>query len=156
VNTAMNHKPTLWYIPEGSNLYWPCLYSAAVFERLSHRLHIRLSTHLTPGILILTTAPLFFHCIDSPLGPWPQIFSFMIILQMVGLLGKVISSPKGLCLNTGQHKHRINTYTYQTSMPYVGFEPMIPASERANTVHALDRGTTVTGAPVIPHENSDT
>jgi hypothetical protein len=33
-------------------------------------------------------------------------------------------------------KHRINTYTYQTSMPCVGFEPMILASERAKTVHA--------------------
>jgi hypothetical protein len=31
-------------------------------------------------------------------------------------------------------KHRTNTYTYQTSMPCVGFEPMIPASERAKTV----------------------
>jgi hypothetical protein len=27
----------------------------------------------------------------------------------------------------------------------VGFEPTIPASERAKTVHALDRSTTVTG-----------
>jgi hypothetical protein len=30
-------------------------------------------------------------------------------------------------------------------MPSVGFEPMIPASERAKTVHALDRAATVTG-----------
>jgi hypothetical protein len=30
-------------------------------------------------------------------------------------------------------------------MPYVGFEPMIPASERAKTVHASDRSATVTG-----------
>jgi hypothetical protein len=29
-------------------------------------------------------------------------------------------------------------------MPYVGFEPTIPASERAETVHALDRAATVT------------
>jgi hypothetical protein len=35
-------------------------------------------------------------------------------------------------------KHRINTYTYQRSMPCVGFEPMIPASDRAKTVRALD------------------
>jgi hypothetical protein len=31
----------------------------------------------------------------------------------------------------------------QTSMPRVGFEPTIPASERANTVHILDRAATV-------------
>jgi hypothetical protein len=30
-------------------------------------------------------------------------------------------------------------------MPYVGFEPTIPASERAKTVHALNRSSTVTG-----------
>jgi hypothetical protein len=30
-------------------------------------------------------------------------------------------------------------------MPFVGFEPMIPASETAKTVQALDRLATVTG-----------
>jgi hypothetical protein len=30
-------------------------------------------------------------------------------------------------------------------MPWVGFEPKIPASERAKTVHDLDRSATVTG-----------
>jgi hypothetical protein len=30
-------------------------------------------------------------------------------------------------------------------MPWVRFEPTIPASERAKTVHALDRSATVTG-----------
>jgi hypothetical protein len=67
----------------------------------------------------------------------------------VGLIGRVISSSQGLYLNTGQHKQRINTYTHQTSMPCVGFEPTIPASERAKTVHALDRSTTVTGKRYI-------
>jgi hypothetical protein len=55
-------------------------------------------------------------------------FFILIILQTVGLLGRVISPSQGLCLNTGQHKYRINIYTYQTSMPCVGFEPTIPAS----------------------------
>jgi hypothetical protein len=73
----------------------------------------------------------------------------MIIWQTVGLLGRVLSSPQGLYLNTGQHKHRINTYTYPTSMPCVGFEPTIPASERAKTVDALDRSATGTGFPII-------
>jgi hypothetical protein len=75
-------------------------------------------------------------CSPSPL---------LIILQTVGLLGGVISSSQGLYLNTGQHKHRINTYTYQTSMPCEGLEPTIPASERANTAHAPDRSATATG-----------
>jgi hypothetical protein len=72
----------------------------------------------------------------------------MIILQTVGLLGRVISSCQSLYLNTGQHNHRINAYTHQTSMPSVRFEPTIPASEREKTVHASDCPTTVTGRKV--------
>jgi hypothetical protein len=33
-------------------------------------------------------------------------------------------------------------------MPRVGFEPTIPASKRAKTVHALDNSATVTGQSV--------
>jgi hypothetical protein len=90
-----------------------------------------------------------FHWLYTPLRPWPLLFSFMTILQTVGLLGRVISLSQGLYLNTGQHKHRINTYTHQTSMPYVGFDPTIPASERAKAVHAFDRSTTVTGPDTL-------
>jgi hypothetical protein len=57
----------------------------------------------------------------------------------------MISSPQGLYLITGQHKHRINTYTYQTSVPCVGFELTVPASEPPKTVHTSDRSATVTG-----------
>jgi hypothetical protein len=49
-------------------------------------------------------------------------------------------------LNTGQHKYRINAYTHQTSILWVGFEPTIPASEREKTVHASDCEVTVTGS----------
>jgi hypothetical protein len=87
----------------------------------------------------------FCHCLCSPLGPWPLIFSFMIILQTVGLLGRVISSSQGLYLNTGQHKHRINIFTHQTFILWVGFKPTISASERAKTVQVLDRSATVNG-----------
>jgi hypothetical protein len=34
-------------------------------------------------------------------------------------------------------------------MPFVGFEPTIPVSERAKTVHALDRSVTVTGTEYV-------
>jgi hypothetical protein len=78
-------------------------------------------------------------------GPWPLIQFRNHLLQTVGFLGRVISPSRGLYLNTGQHKHRINAYTHQTYMPWVDFEPMIPASEQAKTVHALDRAATVTG-----------
>jgi hypothetical protein len=51
-----------------------------------------------------------------------------------------------------------NKHTYQTSMPYVGFEPTIQASKRAKTVHSLVRSATVTGRceHVVSHiEGSD-
>jgi hypothetical protein len=80
---------------------------------------------------------LLLHWLYRPLGPRPLFFSFMIILQRVGLLGRVISSSQGLYVNTGQHKHRINTYTHQTFMPCVGYEPTIPASEREKTARLL-------------------
>jgi hypothetical protein len=64
----------------------------------------------------------------------------------------VIGPSQGLYLNTGQHKHR-KTRTHQTSMPEVGFEPTITASERAKRVHDLDRSTTVTIPMIITETN---
>jgi hypothetical protein len=77
------------------------------------------------------------------LSPWnsPFHFDFLDLRQSIGLLGWVTSSSQGLCLYTNtesQHKH-------QTSMPWVGFEPTIAASERAKTVHGSDRSASVTG-----------
>jgi hypothetical protein len=40
-------------------------------------------------------------------------------------------------------------HTTQTSMPLVGFEPTVPAFERAKTVHALHRTTTILGSECI-------
>jgi hypothetical protein len=76
--------------------------------------------------------PLFLHWLYSPLEPWPLIFSSMVILQTVVLLGRVISSSQALYLNTGKHIHIPNIH--------VGFEPTIPASERAS-----DSSATLTG-----------
>jgi hypothetical protein len=60
--------------------------------------------------------------------------------QSIGLLGRVISSSQGLYTN----RDKTHTQTI-TSMPWVGSEPTVPASERAKTVHALDNSATVTG-----------
>jgi hypothetical protein len=79
-------------------------------------------------------------------GPWPLVQFRNHFSQMVGLLGRVISPSQARYLNTGQHKDRINAYIHQTSMPWVGFEPTIPAFERATTVHALDRAASLTGS----------
>jgi hypothetical protein len=58
---------------------------------------------------------------------------FLNLRHSVGLLERVISPSQGRYLTQTQNKHK------QTSMPQVRFEPMIPAYERAKTVHALDR-----------------
>jgi hypothetical protein len=92
----------------------------------------------------------FLLCCYSPnlghgLPPWnsPFHFSFLDLRQSVGLLGRVISSSQGLCL----YRNTKKTHTYTKHLfPCVRFEPTIPASERAKTVHALDRSTTVTGS----------
>jgi hypothetical protein len=62
---------------------------------------------------------LFF--ISIPLMPYSYGVEVCIFLwiytQSVGLLGRVIGPSQGLYLNTGQHKHRIDAHTHQTSMP---------------------------------------
>jgi hypothetical protein len=83
-------------------------------------------------ITVEATSIFFLTGSTAPLGPGLWVFSFKIILQMVGLLGLVISSSQGLYLNTGQHKHRINKY--QTSTPGVGFEPTVTHVMRVSYV----------------------
>jgi hypothetical protein len=87
----------------------------------------------------------FFPPLAPTLEHRPDFSVSRSFLRTVGLIGRVSSSSEGLYLNRGHHKHRINTYTQQTSMPCVGFESRIPASERGKTVHALDRWATVSG-----------
>jgi hypothetical protein len=73
--------------------------------------------------------------------PWNALFHFsFLILYTVcrtpWTRDQLVTRP--LPIRT-QNKHR------QTSMPWLGFEPMIPAFERAKTIHALDRAATVIG-----------
>jgi hypothetical protein len=86
----------------------------------------------------LGLAKSFFQMALSPCGPW-LIFGLLMYSQSVGLLGRVISSSQGLYLNTGQHNHRINTYTHQTSMPQLRFEPTntVRASEDSSCLGTL-------------------
>jgi hypothetical protein len=41
--------------------------------------------------------------------------------------------------NHGKTRAHTHTHKHQMSMPGVGFERTVPASEQAKTVHALDR-----------------
>jgi hypothetical protein len=102
-------------------------------------------------IKVTSYQPIFQWLFQPIQGPGLLFSSVIIFTQTVGLLRRVISPLQGRYLNTGQHKHRINAYTHQTTMPWVGFEPTIQASERAKTVHDLDRAATVISAlkPII-------
>jgi hypothetical protein len=71
-------------------------------------------------------------------GPWPLLHSVIIFTQAIELLGRVISPSQGRYLHT--EKTHI-----QTSMPWMGFEPTIPAFELAKTVNAVDRAATQIG-----------
>jgi hypothetical protein len=64
---------------------------------------------------------------------------FLNLRYSVGLLGRVIRPSQSRYLTQTQNKHK------QTSMPQVGFEPTIPAFERAKTFHALDCAATGIG-----------
>jgi hypothetical protein len=67
---------------------------------------------------------------------------FLNLRHSVWLPGWVISPSQGRYLHrTTQTQNK----SRRTSMPWVGFEPSIPAFKRAKTVHALDRAATVIG-----------
>jgi hypothetical protein len=51
-----------------------------------------------------------------------------------------MARPLPACKTAQTHNRRT-----QTSMPLVGFEPMIPVLESSKTVHALDYVATVIG-----------
>jgi hypothetical protein len=76
----------------------------------------------------------------SPCGPWP-LFQ-LPNLYTVGRSPWTGDQPVARQL-PAHRTTRTQNKRKQASMPWVGFEPTIPAFERAKTVHALDRAATV-------------
>jgi hypothetical protein len=74
-----------------------------------------------------------------------HVFSFLI-LYTVGRIPWTGDQPVARLLPTHRATQTRNKRT-QTSVPWVGPEPTIPAFERAKTVHALGRAATVIGLP---------
>jgi hypothetical protein len=74
--------------------------------------------------------------------PWTALFnsSFLILIQSTGFLGRGIGPSQGRYIHRTTQTQNKRT---QISMPWAGFEHTIPLFERAKTVHALDRATTV-------------
>jgi hypothetical protein len=73
-----------------------------------------------------------------------RFFSFLI-LYTVGRTPWTVDQPITRPLPTHRTTHKKNKRT-ETSMPRVGFEPMILVFEREKTIHALDRMATVIGS----------
>jgi hypothetical protein len=78
----------------------------------------------------------------SPLLGLGRLFSFLIRYRVGRIPWTGISLSQGLYLHTEQHEQNKRR---QTSMHLVGFEPTIPAVERVEAVHALDRAANVIG-----------
>jgi hypothetical protein len=98
------------------------------------------------GLLGLLQRYLYFFSfyLYSHFSDLGRFFSFLILCTVrrtPWMRDKPVARP----LPTQRtQKHNKRT---QTTVPWVGFEPKIPALELANTVHASDRMATVTGYP---------
>jgi hypothetical protein len=79
----------------------------------------------------------YYYGAYSPLLNLGRFFSFLI-LYTVGRTPWMGVQPVTRPLSTYTQN---NTNTQWTSMPWIGFEPMIPALERVKTVHAFARGS---------------
>jgi hypothetical protein len=71
-------------------------------------------------------------------------FSVSLIFHTVGRIPWTGDQPVTRLLSARRTTQTQNKHT-QTSMPRVGFEPKIPAFERAKTVHVFDCAATVIG-----------
>jgi hypothetical protein len=98
-------------------------------------------------MISFTFIPIYLS-IYSPCGPW-QLFQFLN-LYTVGRTPWTGDQPVSRPLPTHRATQTQDEST-QTSMPRVGFEPMISVFVRGKTVHALDRVATVIGT-FIPQD----
>jgi hypothetical protein len=81
------------------------------------------------------------------IGPLP-LLQFRNLFYTVGRTPWTRDQPVTWPLPKHRITQRHNKRT-QTSMPGVGFEPMIPAFKRTKTVLALDRAATVIGSKKV-------
>jgi hypothetical protein len=71
-----------------------------------------------------------FMALQPLLGPGLFFSSIIIFTQTVGLLGRVMTPSQGRYLHAGQHKHRINSYTYIHVLSWIRtHDPSVLASE---------------------------
>jgi hypothetical protein len=130
---ALPHTQLCRYISVNNNLFY--LISETLLGIVKH-IHYTTLKVLEP--IIITYHSLIHQRFYSPLLGPGLFFSFVsFFTQTIGLLDEWPARRKAATY-TGQHKHRINAHT----MPWVVYEPMIPAFKWEKTVHALD-GTAI-------------
>jgi hypothetical protein len=97
----------------------------------------------------------FFFSMALPAHSWPRPFiqfrNHFSDGRTPRTSDELVARPLPTHRTTQTQNKRI--HTHQTSMLWAGFEPSIPASERAKTVHALGSATTVTGVSNIKISN---
>jgi hypothetical protein len=93
------------------------------------------------GVTWIKARLLLWLC--SPLLGFGRFLSFLIPYT-VGRIPWAGDQPVARPLPTKRTTQTQNKRTL-TSMPWVGFEPTIPAFKRAKTIHALHRAATVIG-----------
>jgi hypothetical protein len=115
-----------------SNYHYFCLYRDECSYILSLSLSLSLSTAL------------------HNFGPWPLLQFLNPIHSRWDSLDEWPVRLKASTQQRTEQTQNKHVYTDQTSMPCVGFELTVPASERAKTVHVLDRSATVIGPQLLP------
>jgi hypothetical protein len=97
---------------------------------------------IRPYVILLLV--IIIMALQPFVGPWPFFFSFFILCT-AGRTPWREYQPVARQLPPHRTTQTQNKRT-QTSMPWVGFKPTIPASERAKTVHASNSAATVIGS----------
>jgi hypothetical protein len=120
---------------------------------LSHEFSRRSSWLNKHRYTFTVTLSFFFpRRLYSPIWAFAASMKLSVSLQLLdrgqsaGLLGRVIRSSQCLCLCTNTEKRTHIRH-------WVGFEPTIPACDRAKTVHALDHWAAVTGTFILTLPN---
>jgi hypothetical protein len=117
------------------------LFGLSVVKNSEIYTHVHIYIYICMFVCIHTYVHSFIlssMALQNFVGPWPLLQFRNLFTQTVALLGRVISPSQGRYLHTGQHK----------PMLLMGFEPTIPAFDKAKTVHASDRAATPIGTYV--------
>jgi hypothetical protein len=120
---------------------------------------MKIPKEITRDIFYLSIQPSIYLSIylSMPLqhsvGPWP-LFQFRSHFYTEGRAPWTGDQPTKRPLPTHRTTQTQNEHR-QTSMPWMGFEPMIPALERAKKIQVHDRTTTVIGIQdILVHVNN--